>query len=907
MRWTKAKAIWIGAGLAVAALAAAYALVFSPFGAAAAFKEKDGLLVVGRGDVEIAFRSDNGAIEYVKRQGSDDVLTMGNRESALWWAFLKDDSSANGPNADSFSYDWHARKGELTLHYGGSVKVDVAVRFEDDRRVFLQAEVDNRAELPIKSFRFPYELKVDADGVRDALLPMLPGVKLRDAFFKESNSFQDQYPGVLFASYVGLRAAGGSLAVYDLDGGTTIMTELGFKNQVDDKGKTGIVHNYKTWIEPNKTWKSPTVVLELGDYEATIAGYRELNKIAAYRSLDDKLDDEKLKYFELPFYKADISAIKDGSWNNLTTHYVDKMNDNGVIHLVGFQKGGHDENYPDFMPPDPQWGGQEAFQAFVRNAQDKGNKVVPYTNMSWWGVGSPTLARLPEGTTMDDLIVVREDGRIAKEDYGPHSGYVVNTGHPFFLQRTAEEHKKLLEGGFDGIFEDQWGIRNSPYAFNATIPEGTDPSTAYFRGVRNYVSSIEHKLYMEDGTDVLADAAVGFMGSTYLWDLLGYRKNTASYADYYPMSGMLFRDKVMQYQHDLASETMTDDPDMLRWNLAMGYNLSADFFNGVANPWIDAVAIWQKNILSQYGDALVRSFEEIAPNVTRTDFGAYAVTANWSKDEAYALDGNATLAPGGYESAAADGSRRAGSYTRLNGFDLDPGEHHLVEIRSEDAVRIYQPIGADSSMRIAKGKGWPHAIAAAYAADGAKIADLPVAEEGEYAAFDYVSVIEGRKVAYVELARSAEPSRATETFEKVPAMTNLAAGKKTFATSRTADAFPPEMTVDGDPYTYWESTAKQFPQSLTIDLGEERTIAKLIVRLPPQDAWEARDQTIEVLVGSDGETFATVSAPAAYTFDPAAANAVEIPLDDAKARFVRLTITDNTGWPAAQIAEIEVY
>lgn len=276
---------------------------------------------------------------------------------------------------------------------------------------------------------------------------------------------------------------------------------------------------------------------------------------------------------------------------------------------------------------------------------------------------------------MEDLIVLKDNKAVMKEDYGSHSGYVVNTGHPFFLQRTADEHKKLtMQAGFDGIFEDQWGIRNSPYVFNKAIPEGTDPSTAYFQGVRKYFDSLGHNMYMEDGTDVLADDAVGFMGSTYLWDQLGYRKNTSSYTDYYPLSGMLLRDKVMQYHHDLAAETMTDDQDMLRWNLAMGYHLSADFFNGVGNPWVDAVGVFQKFVLSQYADSLVESFEQVTPNVTRTDFGRYAVTANWSKDEAYALDGDVSLAPGGYDVTADDGNRRAGNYARLNGLDLDVGE-----------------------------------------------------------------------------------------------------------------------------------------------------------------------------------------------------------------------------------------
>lgn len=904
----QSKVTWIVSGFIVVLLGVALLLIYAPFKSVASFTKDNGLIIVKHSNYEIAFYEDNGAIAYLNNASTGENVTLGNRENTLWWAFLQDDKSLNGKQAAEFSYDWSRQKGQLSFHYGGVVGVDVKVRFSEDSRIYFTAEVDNQSNQPIKSFRFPNELKVQSNVVQDALLPMLPGAKLKDAFFKESNSYQDQYPGVMFAPYVGLRTSGGDLALYDLHDDVVATVDLGFKNQVDDSGKTGIVHNYKTWINPQMKWTSPSVVLELGGYESTIASFRELSKIDEYRALSDKLGEQKEQYYQSPFYKLDISAIKDGSWSNLTNNYVNKLNYEGVLHLVGFQKGGHDENYPDFYPPDAQWGGEPAFKAFVKGAKDKGNLVIPYTNMSWWGNHSPTLAKLPSGTTMEDLIVRKDNGAMMQEDYGRHSGFVVNTGHPFFAERTAIEHQKLIqEAGFNGIFEDQWGIRNSPYVFNESIPEGTDPSSAYFQGVRNYFKALTYPMYMEDGTDVLANDAVGFMGSTYLWDTLGYRKNTAMYTEYYPMASMLLRDKVMLFHHDLAAETMTDDPDMLRWNLAMGYNLSTDLFNGVSNPWIDLTGIYQKYILSSYVDALVQSYEQVTPTVTRTNFGKAVVTANWDKQQTYNVDGNTTLAPGGYEVIVAEANRRAGSYSRLNGLELDEGEHHIVQVRNKDKIVIYQPIGADTTLRIEQGAGWPHAIATAYQANGKKIADLAVKEQAGFVEFDYIALIKDQKVAYVELTSSEAAIQVKETFEKVKVQMNVAVGQKVFATSMTAEPFAPEFAVDGDPYTYWESTSQKFPQSLTLDLGAEKTISKLILKLPPQDAWEARDQEIEVLVSADGNTFRTLIPSKAYTFDPKKANEVVIELGETHTRFVRLTVVTNTAWPAAQISEVEAY
>jgi hypothetical protein len=353
---------------------------------------------------------------------------------------------------------------------------------------------------------------------------------------------------------------------------------------------------------------------------------------------------------------------------------------------------------------------------------------------------------------------------------------------------------------------------------------------------------------------------------------------------------------------------MTDDPDMLRWNLAMGYNLSADFYNGVANPWVDAIGIIQRHVLAGYVDQLVRDFAEVAPNVTRTDFEDRHVYANWDKQSAYVLDPATSLSPGGYRVESKDGSVIAGNYSRYESFDLDPGDHHLVEVREEDVVRVYQPIGSDTTLRVRKGNGWEHAHAAAFGADGARIADLRVQEDGDFVKFDYVALIKDRKVGYVELTGSGEPSKATETFPKVKLEANAAIGKPVTGTSYTAEAFDPKLTVDGDPFTYWESTAKKFPQSLTADLGESLPVSKVVLRLPPQDAWESRTQEIEVLGSSDGKSFETLLGAAAHTYDPATDNKVELTFSaPAEVRYVRVTITSNSAWPAAQVSEFEIY
>ena len=59
---------------------------------------------------------------------------------------------------------------------------------------------------------------------------------------------------------------------------------------------------------------------------------------------------------------------------------------------------------------------------------------------------------------------------------------------------------------------------------------------------------------------------------------------------------------------------------------------------------------------------------------------------------------------------------------------------------------------------------------------------------------------------------------------------------------------------------------------------------------------------------TDGSNFSTLVGSAGYTFDPSANNnTVTIPFSAATARYVRVNITANTGWPAGQLSDFEVF
>ena len=136
---------------------------------------------------------------------------------------------------------------------------------------------------------------------------------------------------------------------------------------------------------------------------------------------------------------------------------------------------------------------------------------------------------------------------------------------------------------------------------------------------------------------------------------------------------------------------------------------------------------------------------------------------------------------------------------------------------------------------------------------------------------------------------------------------NLAKGRPATATG-SQDVYTPGKAVDGDANSYWESANNAFPQSLTVDLGSSYTVRRLVLKLPPSSAWGARTQTVTVLGSTDGSNYSTVVGSQGYRFDPATGNTATVSLPSGtNLRYLRLSVSANTGWPAGQFSEVEAY
>ncbi|GAA2305173.1 discoidin domain-containing protein [Streptomyces kunmingensis] len=131
---------------------------------------------------------------------------------------------------------------------------------------------------------------------------------------------------------------------------------------------------------------------------------------------------------------------------------------------------------------------------------------------------------------------------------------------------------------------------------------------------------------------------------------------------------------------------------------------------------------------------------------------------------------------------------------------------------------------------------------------------------------------------------------------------NVALGRPATA-GGTHDGYPAGNVTDGNQATYWEGPAGSFPQWVQIDLGRTVDIDEVVLKLPA--SWEARTETVAVQGSADGRDFTTLSAAAKRAFAPGSGNSVAVGVT-AETRYVRVQISENTGWNAAQLSEVEV-
>lgn len=683
------------------------------------FADETKRLVITSRAYRITLSKRNGQIVDLVDRSAGARLVQGTK-GCLWRVeararpSLNDACSFKPRGARRFSYEWNPASAILTLNYRDPVLGSATVTLRARAAFFdLQMTVTNRGSV-LTHVSLPGELLGDVGSVEAGYAPnVLPGVRLNPGFFTKVGNNVHIYPSRwAFADYLALEAGGGSLSLYSVNSGPIHPVALGFLRHPSGGRCSGpsfcIVHQFQTWIAPREKWTSPVVRARIGQtVEQSILAYRRDNGIAAYPSVQEKLGARLNTLAQAPLIKADLVKLKP--FRDWGADLV-RLPSPALLHPVAFQPGGHDENDPDFLPPDPRWGTNADFSSVVAAAHSNGQLLMPYLNVSWWSRDSPTMRSLPSPLQPSDIAVLDPDGEPIVNVYGSKSGLVVSPFVQFVRSRVARLMQEWrTDVPADCLFFDQFGARPWVHDFNPASPT----RVAYYDGWLDVMAAYaERCLMVEDGWDRLARDFTGFHGSMLMMarelDLPDTWFGEGNWEPY-PLATWLFHDKVLLYQHDLFDGTMATDREVLTWNMAFGLISSYSWTrqpDTLSSPWLGLVGDLQRIVGPHYAGVRFSGYRDVAPSVTESTFGDLAVVANWKSSTGHST-GQYRISPNGFLARTADNRVFAGAFEgTFDGVALSPGTHYVIVERNEVSVTARQPLGADTNLAVEPPRTW---------------------------------------------------------------------------------------------------------------------------------------------------------------------------------------------------------
>ncbi len=154
---------------------------------------------------------------------------------------------------------------------------------------------------------------------------------------------------------------------------------------------------------------------------------------------------------------------------------------------------------------------------------------------------------------------------------------------------------------------------------------------------------------------------------------------------------------------------------------------------------------------------------------------------------------------------------------------------------------------------------------------------------------------------------SASQQLVALTGDGLSARGDFAEGRPVTVTS-IIDGWNPNSLTDGNANTFWEGKPDVFPASATIDMQNTFSVGRAVFQLPDNPAWGSRTETIEIQGSTDGSTFTTLQAATPVILDAVNQhNTATVSFTPATARYIRIVVSANSGWNAAQLAEVHLY
>ncbi len=459
--------------------------------------------------------------------------------------------------------------------------------------------------------------------------------------------------------------------------------------------------SFGTYVAPGSTWKAPAVRLLVNKTAPqALTVYARANGMK--RRLKDKMPRPLLERFKraLLVYYAGNAREKRQSLSRLPVPTL--------IHFADYLKGGFDKEYPDHLPPHPQFGTAQELAVFLREARRMGHLVMPYTNPTWWcdDPKGPTFQREGDAPLLRTL-----DGQLSRERYAQNEGYTICFWHPAVQEANRRTRKQFTdEFPVDILFQDQCGARGWQYDMNPASPT----PFAYIEGLLSMVAedSQHIPLSTEAGWDWVAEyvSQISGMGWSLVptehapdWVVLLREQIPARLWEVFPLAQYLAHHKTAMTLHNLGQSVT--NREVLAWVLGLGFALIArvsapSLAQDAPREWLRWLSRLQQSVCARYIGEPLRQFHHEktrdGDGVLHSDYGRVQVVANLNPHPQQVQAGRhrVTLAPFGFY-ATGEGMV-AGNLYRVGGREFAPeGVSFVLETAKGTELWVYARAGEE--------------------------------------------------------------------------------------------------------------------------------------------------------------------------------------------------------------------
>lgn len=408
----------------------------------------------------------------------------------------------------------------------------------------------------------------------------------------------------------------------------------------------------------------------------------------------------------------------------------------------------HFDAFPNYFPPNEQWGTTEDMASFIKTARDNGHMFMPRNSLYYYTEGSD----IDKKYGGESLAVKRFDGMVQR----------VRWGLPGWIYSPSSNNaNKELHGYFDtwkelgstAFFTNVIAIV-APFGYRYDFHSDAERPDWFYDKLMEEFKWYGDRLpvFTEGVSGSRTPYQVGFMTGDQ-WSETGgvpsYQRDAhaGTYIGHRSDIFALFTSEFARlYPHNVSEGGQTAYRSLthsLMYNFSLKIGVNLDVKRSEEKwKWLRAQALVGEKISSRLiGSKLNDEEENLGDGVKAVNYSGNKVTGNFGKT-GYAAGDN-IISPDGYMYKSADGAVESGIFDQYNGYKFSEPQM-IINENTEGKNNIYAPLANGEFDICVPSAGIDNPVVTAHYPDGSqKQLNAVVSRDGiifTYPDFDYENV-----------------------------------------------------------------------------------------------------------------------------------------------------------------------